>query len=231
MAPVAASFGTLPTLDQVPDALTSYDPRAYDSLPSLGSAFEKFQQSNALTTVMGPIRDLFLRYNVNKDLGIALLHKHFPILPKHRLVDSRNMSAPWDMSHGTNAIAHKYDGVVWPRSFRLNERLFVPYEFGFSDAEFPSLRNQDFLVELSLLLHERKLDKVLGIRVLDQHNSDLPVEVTEGNVNMMIRRGTVPDEELIPAPWVFGYEDEACHCKEFCRVDKGNHVEKNHSCG
>ncbi|KAK3897893.1 hypothetical protein C8A05DRAFT_19431, partial [Staphylotrichum tortipilum] len=168
---------------------------------------------------------------LHKDLGIALLHKHFSILPTERLVDSRNMSAPWDMSHDTNATAHKYEGVVWPRSFRLNERGFVPYEFGFSDAELPPPMNQDFLVELSSLLRQQKLDKVLGVRVLDNHNSDLTVEVTEGKMNMMIRRGIIPDQELIQALWVFDDEDQACHCKEFCRMDKGDHVEKNHSCG
>ncbi len=135
------------------------------------------------------------------------------------------------MSHDTNATAHKYEGVVSPRSFQLNKRQFVPYKFGFSDAELPSPMNQDFLVELSLLLQQLRLDKVLGVRVLDNHNSELTVEVTEGKVNMMIRRGAVLDEELIPALWIFGDEDQACHCKEFCRVDKGNHVEKNHSCG
>jgi hypothetical protein len=209
-----------------------YDPKAYDSLPSLGSAFGIFQQSNAQAAVNGPIRDLFLKYGVHEYLGIGLLHKHFDILSIERLVDYRNMSSPWDLSHDTKATACKYGGFVCPRSFRFCDGQFVPYEFDFSDTELASPANREFLVKLSVLLRQHGLDEVLGIRVLDKHNPELTVEVTEGKVNMMIRRGTVPDDELIPALWSFGKdEDQACHCQEFCRVDNGNHVEKNHSCG
>jgi hypothetical protein len=92
--------------------------------------------------------------------------------------------------------------------------------------------NGEFLDKLTKFLCQQKLDDVLGVRVLDKHNPTLTVEVTEGKMNMMVSRGTVPDNELIPALWSFGKdEDQACHCREFCRVDKGSHVEKNHSCG
>lgn len=109
----------------------------------------------------------------------------------------------------------------------------LPYEFKLSDADSPPQVNQGFVSEMSFLLCQHGLDQVLGLRVLDRYDSELIIEVTEGNVNIMIRRGTIPEEELIQALWVFAKdEDQACHCREFCRRDSnGNHFESNHTCG
>lgn len=210
-----------------------YEPEAYDSLPSLRLASEQFQQLQAATAVRGSIRDLFLKHKAYKHLGIALLHKHFSIRPTERLVDCRSISAPWDVGNETDTSIRKYDSFILPRSFRLIQGKFVPYEFDFSDVDSPCQVDRKFLSELSSLLYQHGLDQVLGIRTLDKHDSGLAVEVTEGRMNIMIRRGIVPEDELIQALWVFAKdEDEACHCREFCRQDsQGNHFESNHACG
>ncbi|SPO05320.1 uncharacterized protein DNG_08007 [Cephalotrichum gorgonifer] len=222
MALAIDSFGTQQSVTRVPVTL------------ALHLASEKFQQLNAKTAILGPIRDLFLKHKVHKQLGIALLHKHFPIQPTERLVDCRNISAPWDVGDDTEAITQKYDNFILPRSFRLSQGKFVPYEFDFSDTDdLLHQVDQEFLSQLSSLLYQHGLDHLLGIRSLDQHSSELTVEVTEGNMNIMIRRGIVPEDELIEALWVFGKdEDDSCHCREFCRRDnKGEHYENNHACG
>ncbi|OTA93918.1 hypothetical protein M434DRAFT_30424 [Hypoxylon sp. CO27-5] len=210
-----------------------YDPEAYNSLPSLRLASQKFQHQGADRTLLGPIRDLFLKYKVHKHLGIILLHKHFPIKPTQRLVDCRNISAAWEIGDDDNAVVSKYDNFILPRSFRLLHGEFVPYEFEFSETDSLQQIDQDFLSQLSSLLYVYDLDLVLGLRSLDTHDSDLTVEVSEGNMNIMIRRGIVPDNKLIQALWIFTKdEDDRCHCQEFCRVDrKGLHFESNHSCG
>ncbi|KAM6514116.1 hypothetical protein FALCPG4_015278 [Fusarium falciforme] len=231
---LVASFGTPPILDRAPNtSIAPYNPEAYNSLPNLRHASEQFQQLDARTAIVGPIRDLFLKNKVHEHLGIALLHKHFPIRPTERLVDCRNISAPWDMGDDTDAVTRKYDSLIQPRSFRLIQGELVPYEFELSDANLPPQVNQAFVSEMSSLLCQHGLDQVLGLRVLDKHDSELTVEVTESNVNIMIRRGIVPEEELVQALWVFAKdEDQACHCREFCRRDsKGNHFESNHTCG
>lgn len=168
---------------------------------------------DAKTAVVGPIRDLFLKHKVHKQLGIALLHKHFPIQPTERLVDCRNISAPWDFGNVGATITHKYNSLILPRSFRLDQGEFVPYEFDFSNADSPPQMDQAFLSKLSSLLYQHRLDQILGLRVLDKHDSELTVEVTEGNINIIIRRRIVPKDELIQALWVFAKDkDEACYC-------------------
>lgn len=184
-----------------------------------------------MAAVSGPIRKLFLKHKIHKHLGIALLHRHFSIQPKARLVDCRNISTPWDMGNDTASVIRKYDGLVLPRSFRLIGGSFVPYEFEFFDTEPPHQMNQAFMSQLSDQLCQLGLADILGLRNLDEYDSGLTVEITEGNANIMIKRGIVPEEELIPALWVFDEDgDQACHCREFCRTKGGNHVESNHAC-
>lgn len=227
-----------------------YEPSAYDSLPSLGAASGQFRDMDAIKAIVGPISELFLAHQVHQQFGIGLLHKHFPIKPTERLVDYRNISAPWDLgeeegdSSSSNGVTTKYEGVITPRSWRLLDGKFVPYEFEFSDEASGSaaagggsaLDKADprFLADLASLLRHRKLDQLLGLRALDQYDSGLTVEVTEGKMNIMIRQGIVPASELIEALWIFVEHGKRgrCHCREFCRTDrKGNHVENNHSCG
>ena len=56
------------------------------------------------------------------------------------------------------------------------------------------------------------------------------MEVTEGKTNIMMPRGSVPDEDLIEALWVFSaIETQSCHCREYCFTRDGKHV-ANHGC-
>jgi hypothetical protein len=213
-----------------------YDPEVYNSLPNLLVAHGQLADLGAMTAdtipaALGPVRDLFLKHKVCDDVGIVLLHNHFRIRPTERLVDFRNISAPWDVGNDTDAVVSKYGRLVLPRSFRLFRGAFMPYEFEFSDETWPRQMSvtREFLDELSALLYRSRLDQVVGLRLLDSHDSELAVEVTEGNVNIMLPRGTIPDTQLIPALWVFGEDERDNRCPVVCSVDAGgSHVKSRH---
>ncbi|KAK5637374.1 hypothetical protein RRF57_013086 [Xylaria bambusicola] len=188
-----------------------------------------------MVKVAGRIRDLFLRYRVYTELGLVLLHKHFPIAPTQRLVDCRNIAAVWDVGDDLSAVAYKSGNSIVPRSFRLLRGKFVPYEFDFTkpskQPQFSAQVSQKFLSELSTLLRDLGMDQIVGFRALDKHDSNLTVEVTEGKMNIMVARGDVSDDGLIEALWIFGVdEDDKCHCDGYCQPYSDGHVE-NHSCG
>jgi hypothetical protein len=129
----------------------------------------------------------------------------------------------------TNAITQKYGNLIVPRSVRLVQGKFMPYEFDLTNIPDQPQISQEFLLELSTLLCHHGLDQILGLIVLDKHDSALTVEVTEGKMNIMVERGNVSEDELIQALWIFGKdEDEACHCRESC-MRRDTHIE-NHSC-
>lgn len=75
------------------------------------------------------------------------------------------------------------------------------------------------------------LQNVFGLRYLDEFDPELSMEVTEGNANIMMSRGSVPDSSLIEALWVFSTrDDDRCHCREVCIKLQGGH-DRDHSCG
>ncbi|KAH1490285.1 hypothetical protein LV157_005504 [Aspergillus fumigatus] len=196
----------------------TYDPDAYNSLPTLSVGAQSFQDKGARNVLRSDIRDLFLRRGVHKRYGIALLHRHFPIATTQRLVDYRNVSAPWEADGNADRIVPKYQGAIVPRSYRLFRDSFMPYEFDFAEVEessHPALqgtRDAEFLTELSALLEQHGLEDVLGLRILDGRDSELSVEVTEGRANIMLPRRAFEPESLIEALWVFGPElVDACH--------------------
>ncbi|KAK9641238.1 hypothetical protein HCH54_008992 [Aspergillus fumigatus] len=198
----------------------TYDPDAYNSLPTLSVGAQSFQDKGARNVLRSDIRDLFLRRGVHKRYGIALLHRHFPIATTQRLVDYRNVSAPWEADGNADRIVPKYQGAIVPRSYRLFRDSFMPYEFDFAEVEessHPALqgtRDAEFLTELSALLEQHGLEDVLGLRILDGRDSELSVEVTEGRANIMLPRRAFEPESLIEALWVFGPElVDACHFK------------------
>lgn len=216
----------------------TYDPDAYNSLPTLSVGAQSFQDKGARNVLRSDIRDLFLRRGVHKRYGIALLHRHFPIATTQRLVDYRNVSAPWEADGNADRIVPKYQGAIVPRSYRLFRDSFMPYEFDFAEVEessHPALqgtRDAEFLTELSALLEQHGLEDVLGLRILDGRDSELSVEVTEGRANIMLPRRAFEPESLIEALWVFGPElVDACHCKSYCVVGRWSHTgDSGHGC-
>ncbi|OAF59828.1 hypothetical protein VC83_03878 [Pseudogymnoascus destructans] len=122
----------------------------------------------------------------------------------------------------------KFDGVIAPRSIRLLDGKLAPFEFSFSLTE-PEL-NSEFLTEAFRTIQDLGLHGVFGVRYFDNHDTQLSVEIIQGNANVMIPRGSLSG--LIDAFWVFNQdEDDRCHCREQCFPQGGSEHQKNHSCG
>ncbi|KPM37935.1 hypothetical protein AK830_g8613, partial [Neonectria ditissima] len=88
--------------------------------------------------------------------------------------------------------------------------------------------------ELSAFLRQNGLDQVLGLRLLDSRDPDVSIEVTEGTSNIMLPQGAIDGQQLIPAMWIFGNdEDDRCNCMEYCFMDRsGKHTGNGtHGCG
>jgi len=205
-----------------------YVPAAYDSLPSLHHA-AKLLDENAKKHLFEDIRQLFLDNNVYDKYGVSLLHKHFPINETERLVDCRHTSAAWTVGHEMTDMVEKYEGFIVPRSFRFSNEGPIPYEFAFSSTK--PLYDEAFQLKMLDMLHKLGLQEVFGLRYLDEYDPELSMEITEGNTNIMMPRGSVADSSLIEALWVFSPRDnDRCHCREVCFKLSSGH-QSDHSCG
>lgn len=208
-----------------------YQHSSYQALPSLVVAANIFMDKSldSLLQGEGVIRSFFLKHDIHKEWGIVLLHKHFDISPGDRLVEFGNTSTPW-RAETKDSTFEKYGGLVVPRSYKLLDGQFTPYEFAYMPGTIPG-KNVEIPEGVGKLLQSLGAEHILGLRFLEGRQPDFNVEVTEHNANVMVPRGCMPDDTLIPAVWIFEPEDDdRCNCREYCSKESWGHV-KTHGCG
>ncbi|KAI0002643.1 hypothetical protein F4779DRAFT_603360, partial [Xylariaceae sp. FL0662B] len=131
----------------------------------------------------------------------------------------------------TALVIPRCGGAIVPQTFRFFDGRATPYEFSFS-ATIPSIteEHEGFLHEASNQLCQHNLDNVFSVRLLDDPDSEFPMRVTEGKVNIMMLVGSVPDSALTEALWVFSpNETQRYNCLSVCRTINGKHV-PDHDC-
>lgn len=83
-----------------------------------------------------------------------------------------------------------------------------------------------------MYLRKHVLESLLGLGLLEGHKREVNVEITEGKANIMLPNGSIADSSLMPAFWIFGQDDDRCHCYTYCpRDQQGNHLGEIHGCG
>ncbi|OBR10511.1 hypothetical protein CH63R_06203 [Colletotrichum higginsianum IMI 349063] len=82
-----------------------------------------------------------------------------------------------------------------------------------------------FFAQVAKLLDEHGLGDVFGIRDLKNYNTDLNVEVTENNANLMLPCGSIDEDRLIITVWKLGLqEDDSCNCMSYCFKEDNKHL-------
>jgi hypothetical protein len=198
-----------------------YSAAAFNSLPSLETAAQQFKVQEARQHLDGPIRQVFLDFDVQNKYGLALLHNHFPLEGNKRLVEYHNTAMAWSVDDDSSSVSPRYNGLVVPRAYMFEGSEIRPYEFSFvpatTDATVSESVNTEFFDVLSKTLTNLGLDKLFGVRDLDDYDDNFPVEVTEGNANIMLPRSdSFTAEDLIEALWIFKPKTSTGHCVLFC---------------
>jgi len=207
-----------------------YSAAAFNSLPSLEVADQQFKDKEVHRYLEGPIRQTFLDFDVQSKYGLALLHNHFPLQENQRLVDYHNTATAWSVDDDVSAISPKFNGHIVPRAYMFDNDDIVPYEFSFVPAaDTPVSTDTEFFNALNQTLTGLGLEKLLGVRDLQDCDDGLSVEVTEGHANIMLPLSpsfTPPD--LIEALWVFSPRTRYVWCQGYCyRSWNGTH-HRNH---
>ncbi|KIM81948.1 hypothetical protein PILCRDRAFT_8207 [Piloderma croceum F 1598] len=195
-----------------------YSAAAFNSLPSLDVAEENFKANAARQYLEGPIRQVFLEFDVESKYGLTLLHNHFPLKENKRLVDYNNTATAWSVDDDVSAVSLKYNGLVVPRTYMFENNDIIPYEFSFvPPTDTPVSIDTAFFDALNQILTNLGLEKLFGVRNLKDHDKDLSVEVTEGDANIMLPHDdSYTSADLIEALWVFGLKTTPCWCQGYC---------------
>lgn len=166
--------------------LGSYDPLAFNSLPSITDAGSKLDTINGTTLVPTVFRDLFLRHKMDRTFGLMLLHRHFDLDKGGRLVEYGGTSVPRRLSKLSDSI----HGSCW----LLSDNSVRPYEYSYTsireEATEPNLDNsthQTFFHEFKDLLRKYNVEDVFGLCRYPGDDFAGRVEVTEGRANINLK--------------------------------------------
>jgi hypothetical protein len=173
-----------------------------------------------------------MRHQLNNEIAIRLLHQHFNLDADEKLVEHGPVSSPWPISAAQDRVT---GGYIVPKSWRLYNGELYPYEFRFrsvADTEQDAVSikfPQAFVIEISDVLKETCLDKILGITIVDHALDSTEVElmeITYGRNSVMI---PAVEQEIIPetsfqASWAFVEKNpEGHHGKHGACINKSPH--------
>ncbi len=162
--------------------LTAYTPEVFNGLEEFFSIKEKLEEVKENLTELGQV---IRRYDLQKKVGICLLHKHFDLSPNERLVEEfqGNNSYIKPTTDYEEAIPY-----MWKveRDSTSGQWVWFPLEFvrGAEAAQTTAerseavLNNHEFMSEIAAKLSELGLTSIFGIGILHRD----AIQVAEGEI-------------------------------------------------
>jgi len=170
------------------DILTAFNIDKFNALPDVVESNKRLGAIEDLPTFWSALHALFLNYiSMAEIVGVVLLHKHFELGKNEALVDVNDSSTPWRLpihKQPHSGVFKKYNGLVRPQSWLLDDDKLMPYEFYFDPGRKDTTPVLDpmFVQDFAELLTSFNLARVLGL-YLRQSDKTLR-EVTEGRANV-----------------------------------------------
>lgn len=112
--------------------LANYHHESFNSLSPFevaGPGFDKVNGSDIIANIMTP---LFRKHEVERILGLQLLHHHFKLQPEERLVDFNGTSIP--IAPGINQLSN-FTASVWGIKCANNKIELFPVEFALNSGD------------------------------------------------------------------------------------------------
>ncbi|KAE9369881.1 hypothetical protein N431DRAFT_485680 [Stipitochalara longipes BDJ] len=190
--------------------MANYSYEAYDRLPFVIAAQHNLHTSlegKQLSDVLG---NLFLDFQVENTFGVILLHRHFDLEPKEKLVHFGNSSVPWNID--SQSLDSK--GIV-PIAWQFLQDGLAPFEWRYVapfERKPPSIdltTHGPFLSKLTTVLNENQLDGIVGIYAVNDPDIDKPpmFEITTLRANINLEVNIYPDVASFETNWQFGKDE------------------------
>lgn len=211
--------------------LTAYKSDVFDGLQDFFVARDELVESQAMLSELG---DVIRRHQLEKYVGMCLLHKHFHLATEERLVEEfvGNNAYIKPTTDYTDALPYMW--MVKP-SETPGEWVWYPLEFVRNDGSISEAiarmeavtGNQDFLNEIAAKLSELGLSNMFGISILHRDaikiaEGEILVESTDDQQRVLtfasVPRPSVDPATLTQTLWKFpaagGVESlaECSHC-------------------
>lgn len=180
---------------------TPYSSEAFHKIPDLFPVRNAFADRNGLKFVKEVLGPLIQERGLEEVFGVGLVHRHFDIDSKTKLVEFNNVTAAWvlDEDQVNNVLGS--NSVVYETSWALDDReKWMPYEFAYAPTgptennnivNFKDQKYQQFISEYTAAIKEAGYEKLLGLRAWPGKDFRGGLEITEGTVNIILKPGEV----------------------------------------
>jgi hypothetical protein len=220
--------------------LNQYQPRVYSNLPDFHIAENLSEDKKKLLPILG---DVICKFNLEDNIGICLLHKHFNLKENEMLVRTFENNS-FDIEPKSNYSA-KVLPYMWAfsQSGLDKETALYPVEFiekrsestDFGLAVKEVQENEQFVEALKTALIQNELTNIFGISLIPHKLFDIKSDETliendvEGQKKLHI--SVVPSKTLLGQKtaqtlWKFnknGFSDEKLDCIIHCGLHCGIH--------
>jgi len=160
--------------------LTQYDPKVFDALDDLDDASRRRLKEEE--TKLPHLGNVILRHNLDQQVGVYLLHRHFELSHDERLVErfigNRSFAVPLNVDEAVRAVPYTWKAV---KNFDSEGWNFYPLEF----VECPEsiffekvTQNEAFFADMANELSEMGVTDVFGVSIL--HRS--AIKLAEGEI-------------------------------------------------
>ena len=169
-----------------------YSTSVFNSLPELHHAHEDFVANGGPELVNNVLGPLIVQHRLEFTLGVGLLHRHFDLSDKEKLVEFNNVSMPWMHQQGDRHSG----GRILPCAWMIDGTGLVPYEFYFSplchDTKADLAVMAPFLHNFIRCTKDEGLEETIGLRFFPRPGFTGALEMTEGRANINL----TPDQAM-----------------------------------
>jgi len=213
--------------------LAEYNPQVFDQLNRFSIAKKRLAEERKHLLEIGRV---ICKFNLERLIGVCLLHKHFQLLNEECLVEKTTQDGTFHI----NPFAKDFEQAIVPYTWKAIKAQdsqghnWYPVEFisetSVDGLDVLPMQNQQFLNEVADRLDELGLTEVFGLsllhRAIDERSDSIYVEVTDKaartlTISMFPKHEI--DERFTQTLWYFApseKEDIKVECAGFCSLQK-----------
>jgi hypothetical protein len=154
--------------------LKEYAPTVFSNLNDFQIARKRLQEEQSKILCLG---DVIIQHQLQQQVGICLLHKHFEMTPDEKLVEQiegdRSFAKPVKHTEKVNAVPYMWKAQ---EDLVLSDYVFYPLEFVDSaDTESWTavIQNKSFLSDIAKALSDLNVIDLFGVSILHRDHIKL----------------------------------------------------------
>ena len=219
------------------EMIKDYMPQVFDNLNQFHVAKIYSEENKRLLPQLGKV---ICKYNLEQKVGVALLHKHFNLMPGERLVEQFT-----DDTVNIAPISNPDDNAIIPYMWKFDsdnplKQSWFPLEFQYQSKTTVDKFNiakiieaeTEFLQEMAVKLQELNLENVFAISVLHREaialkEGQIRLETTNHTERLLtiaaVDRDSIEAQNITETLWYFTADSDfevsgmcESHCYSHC---------------